>query len=105
MLLLLLQKDILSQNQLFISYFAIPKKMCLVFLHLNNEEHFPPLIMKEMIKSSEMIKSIAALSGIPSLTHATVFWDLSSTCFEKYLPKLYPEEHSPLKSPQISDLP
>lgn len=46
---------------------------------------------------------MAALSGIPSVSHAMVFGDLSSTCLEKYLPKLYPEEHTPLKSPQISD--
>lgn len=46
---------------------------------------------------------MAAMSGIPSLSHAMAFWDSSSTCLEKYLPMLYPEEYSPLKSPQISD--
>lgn len=102
MLLFLLQKDMISQNKLFISCFTIPKKRCHVFLHLNKEnDFFPHHERNNKILRNHEIQGCLVWYPFPQSCNG--IWDSSSTCLEKYLPVLYPEEYSPLKSPQILD--
>ena len=66
-----------SWTQLSDFHFEITKKKCHTFLHLINEEDPPPHIhhKNKQTNSNELLgRAMAALSGIPSLVHATRFW-------------------------------